>query len=68
MIKLRSEVNEKLEVCRREKAIGKSLEAQVVLPADVIPSGWVISRGAPEEFLAEFSSFPGWWQILRPVK
>jgi isoleucyl-tRNA synthetase len=54
MIKLRSEVNEKLEVCRREKAIGKSLEAQVVLPADVIPSGWVISRGAPEEFLAEF--------------
>jgi len=34
ILKLRSDVNEKLEALRREKKIGKSLEAVVVLPAD----------------------------------
>ncbi len=54
LLKVRSEVNEKLEACRREKTIGKSLEAKVILPADRIPTPWVITSGPPEEFLAEF--------------
>lgn len=33
-LKLRSEVNEKLEALRRDKKIGKSLEAIVILPED----------------------------------
>jgi len=53
VLKGRAEVNELLEICRREKAIGKSLEAEVTVPASALPQPWVLTRSDPGRFLAE---------------
>ncbi|MEO0452614.1 MAG: isoleucine--tRNA ligase [Verrucomicrobiota bacterium] len=53
LLELRSKVNEKLEECRRDKKIGKSLEATVLIPQSMVPEKSVLAPDDVAGFLAE---------------